>query len=303
MLKLNSVFLSKILRDFKLAFTSKIRNFYSKKFNNRFFLLALNLEFKIFKNHTKIKLEDKNLDRYSEKSMETNQELFWFISSSLRPRAVNSYSENGLFFSGYRIARNYALEKIVFNSNDIVIDCGANFGSLWIYLNSFNLPLQYICIEPGRLEFMGLKKSITFQKDTKINSFLINKALSFTNGETNFFYSENSDSSIIAYEGFSENYLVETITLESLLIDIGLKNKNIKLLKLEAEGAEPEVIKGSLKTLKNIEYIAADLGPERGLNQESTLKEVTNILLKNNFEIIDFKFPRLCLLFKNICFD
>ena len=54
MLKLNSVFLSKILRDFKLAFTSKIRNFYSKKFNNRFFLLALNLEFKIFKNHTKI---------------------------------------------------------------------------------------------------------------------------------------------------------------------------------------------------------------------------------------------------------
>jgi len=303
MLKLKSQFINKFLKEFKLVFISKIRNFYSKKFNNRFFLLALNLEFKLNKNPTKINIEDKNFDRYCERSIKNNQELIWFISSSLRPRAANTYSKNGLFFSGLNIARNYALEKIVFNSNDIIIDCGANFGSLWIYLNSFNLPFKYICVEPGKLEFIGLKKSITFQKNTKIKTFFINKALSFTNGETNFFYNKNADSSIIPYQGFSEKYLVETKTIESLLIEIGLKNKKIKLLKLEAEGAEPEVIKGSLKVLKDIEYIAADLGPERGFNQETTLKEVTNILLKNNFEIIDFKFPRICLLFRNISFN
>ena len=84
-------------------------------------------------------------------------------------------------------------------------------------------------------------------------------------------------------------YKVETTKLESLLKDIGYLSKNLKLLKLEAEGAEPEVIKGALNLLKNIEYIAADLGPERGFNQESTLKEVVNILLENNFEIVEFK--------------
>ena len=73
----------------------------------------------------------------------------------------------------------------------------------------------------------------------------------------------------------------------------------MKLLKLEAEGAEPEVIRGSLNLLDNIEYIAADLGPERGFNKECTLKEVVNLLLENNFEIVEFKYPRVCLLFRN----
>tara|TARA_A100001035_G_C27782780_1_gene502672 strand:+ start:513 stop:704 length:192 start_codon:yes stop_codon:yes gene_type:complete len=59
------------------------------------------------------------------------------------------------------------------------------------------------------------------------------------------------------------------------------------------------VIIGAKKILENIEYIAADLGPERGFNKKCTFKEVTNLLLLNNFEIIDFKYPRICILFKN----
>ena len=43
------------------------------------------------------------------------------------------------------------------------------------------------------------------------------------------------------------------------MANLGFQNRKIKLLKLEAEGAEPEVIIGSLKVLKYIDYIAADL--------------------------------------------
>ena len=204
-----------------------------------------------------------------------------------------------MFFSGCRIANNYSIKNIDFNDYDVVIDCGANFGSLWIYLNSLNIPLEYICIEPGEFEFQGLSRSINSQKKTKISSYLIKKGLSSKNGKANFFYSEEADSSIIPYEGFSRKYQIETITLESLIANLGFQNRKIKLLKLEAEGAEPEVIIGSLKVLKYIDYIAADLGPERGFNQKCTFKEVTNILLKNNFQIIDFKYPRMCILFKN----
>ena len=51
-----------------------------------------------------------------------------------------------------------------------------------------------------------------------------------------FFSTVKADSSIIEYKGYSNEYKVEAIKLESLLKDIGYLNKNLKLLKLEAEG-------------------------------------------------------------------
>ena len=59
----------------------------------------------------------------------------------------------------------------------------------------------------------------------------------------------------------------------------------IKLLKLEAEGAEPEIVQGIGEKLDLIEYISADLGFER--NRESTFAPVTNYLLERNFEVIN----------------
>lgn len=299
MLNIKFKFLRMFLVSIKNILIYKIRYIYSKKFSNRFFVLASNLDFIFNKNNTRITLKNKKLDNYQEFIKGDKEKLNWFIASSLRSRAVRSYAKKGLIDSGRRIAKNYSIENIIFKDSDIVIDCGANFGSLWIYLNSLKIPLKYICIEPGESEFQGLSKSIKYQNKTKISSYLIKKGLSSKNGKAKFFYSEEADSSIIPYEGYSKKYQIETIKLESLINDLGFQNKKIKLLKLEAEGAEPEVIIGSIKILKNIEYIAADLGPERGFNQKCTFKEVTNILLRNNFEIIDFKYPRICILFKN----
>ena len=302
MLRLSSNLFRHFANSVKNRLINKIRNIYSKKFNNRYFFWASNLDFWLNKNNTIITFKNKNLDNYKEYISDKQIKkvrLNWFISSSLRSRAVSAYAKGGLFFSGQRLAKNYSIENIIFNDSDNVIDCGANFGSLWIYLNNLNIPITYIGVEPGKFEFEGLSKSINSQNRTKINSYLIKKALASKDGKANFFYSEEADSSIIPYEGYSKEYSIETITLESLIKNLGLQNKKIKLLKLEAEGAEPEVIIGAIKILKNIEYIAADLGPERGFNQNCTLKEVTNLLLQNNFEIIDFKYPRICILFKN----
>ena len=40
------------------------------------------------------------------------------------------------------------------------------------------------------------------------------------------------------------------------------------------------------KYINNIEYISADLGFERGENEETTSPAVINFLLQNNFEIL-----------------
>ena len=61
----------------------------------------------------------------------------------------------------------------------------------------------------------------------------------------------------------------------------------VKLLKLEAEGAEPEILMGAENKLELIQYIAADLGFERGKKEESTYKQVTNFLLSRGFILVN----------------
>jgi hypothetical protein len=78
-----------------------------------------------------------------------------------------------------------------------------------------------------------------------------------------------------------------------------LGSERIRLLKLEAEGAEPEILVGAESVLSRIDYIAADLGPERGLKQEQTATPVINFLLARGFELIDMKFDRVTCLFRN----
>ena len=110
-----------------------------------------------------------------------------------------------------------------------------------------------------------------------------------------FIDSDGANSSL-SYFGNNNSIEVETRTLDSFNF------QNIKLLKLEAEGYEPEVLMGSLKTLKNIQYISVDYGNERGVEQESTKVEVTNYLFNNNFELVADSKNRKIGLFQNRSF-
>ena len=76
-------------------------------------------------------------------------------------------------------------------------------------------------------------------------------------------------------------------------------HKDIKLLKVEGEGAEPEIIEGLGIQLESVQYISADLSDERGLTLEYTVTQVTNFLLSNNFEMLDFSPDRFIFLFRN----
>ncbi len=111
----------------------------------------------------------------------------------------------------------------------------------------------------------------------------------------NFYVSSQmADSSLIEPPAYDEEIQVPARRLDSLLA-----GRRIKLLKLEAEGAEPEVIAGCKGLLPHIEYISADLGFERGVEQGSTLGEVTNFLLAHDFEIVSNSRRRLVVLYRN----
>ena len=126
----------------------------------------------------------------------------------------------------------------------------------------------------------------------------LNKAV-FNTSENDidfFISSEFGDSSIFKMSEKAEKIIIKTISLDNIIDKI--KNK-IKLIKIEAEGAEPEILYGLKKHLKRVEYITIDAGPERGFRQESTLVPCVNYLLKNNFLLIDFNIERTSILFRN----
>ncbi len=182
----------------------------------------------------------------------------------------------------------YFLPLIPFEPGDTVVDCGANVGELKFYFTENKLPIEYIGIEPSPLEYECLKENVA-------PSQTLNIGLWDSDGELDFFVSSQmADSSFIEPPTYEKIIKVQTRRLDSLFT-----NRKIKLLKLEAEGAEPEVLYGCEKILDRIEYISADLGFERGVDQTSTLAAVTNYLLPNGFEMVKIQQGRLTALFRN----
>jgi len=187
-----------------------------------------------------------------------------------------------------RFEQKYFLTTLEFKNNDLVIDCGANIGEL-----HYSLPTEvniiYKAFEPDEKNFKCLDKNLS--KKQNVELFKIGLSNKIENRD--FYLSQDGSDSSLSYFGSDNKSVIETIKIDAL------NYKKIKLLKVEAEGYELEVLLGSAKSLKNIEFIAVDVSAERGLNQLNTLPEITNFLFLNNFEINKFNEKFTTLLFKN----
>lgn len=197
-------------------------------------------------------------------------------------------SIHGLEHLTSRFEQKYFLSTLEFKNNDLVIDCGANIGELHYSLpNEVNI--IYKAFEPDEKNFKCLDKNLS----KKLNVELFKIGLSNKIEKRDFYLSQDGADSSLSYFGSDNKTVIETIKIDELNF------KKIKLLKVEAEGYELEVLLGSTKSLKNIEFIAVDVSAERGLDQLNTLPEITNFLFLNNFEIIQFNEKFTTLLFKN----
>lgn len=247
------------------------------KINNYIlFYVLFNINGLLLKSPAKLQLE-KNTNFYTLFDKEMN----------LKHRVVSGkrvlFFSNGVKSRAMNLAKSYRIETIPFSDGDFVIDVGANWGDLSLYFQHHlsNISLNYLAIEPGLYEYECLISNCKLSNQT-----IHNIALSSENKEISFFYeAKSANSSIYEPPDWTSIYSVKSLTLNDFIENNIPKNRRIRLLKLEAEGAEYDICLGGGAALSRIDFIAADLGFEKGKEQTSSAPDVINFLLNRNFKI------------------
>ncbi len=207
-----------------------------------------------------------------------------FIVSSGDERRYASVNSRVLtYLNGFNaradyVGDTYMIDLIPLRSGDLVVDCGASMGDLENFLRRNSIKVEYIGFEANPNDFRCLQMNVGSAKSRNIG--LWNQV-----GSIPFYVNDSSaSSSFVEPPEFTEIAHIAASTLSA-----EFPSQQIRLLKLEAEGAEPEVLEGALNILGNIDYISADVGPERGVNEEQTRDFVVNFLLSAGFDLIQEK--------------
>ena len=223
----------------------------------------------IFSNARFRYVKEKNLYLVCEKNY-----IHYFFN---RQRGYDLY-RFGVLKRGKFLYESYCLNLIKFSKNDVVIDCGSNFGDLYIELSKYIKEKNFIAFEPAKDEFTSLKHNI---KKGQIFNLALSNKIQISNFYLN---SEFADSSLIKPFKYTSVAKIRNITLDKFLKQS--KINKVKLLKVEAEGAEPEVLLGCKQSLKFIKFIAVDGSKERGIKKEETFSKITNYLTNNKFKLV-----------------
>ena len=207
-----------------------------------------------------------------------------------RRRRGNRY-RHGIMQRVNRLAGDYLLDSIRVAPGGLFIDCGANIGELGFWARAKGL--AYTAFEPEALEarccdlnnFEGRPETrrVVLWKDTR----------------TLDFYSkpDSADSSIFEPGDHFLRTAVPAVTLDEAVAPSEVTGTVI--LKVEAEGAEPEVLEGSTHLLSQVHWVAVDCGHERGITKAHTFVE-TNVLLQDSgFVLHRAQFDRIVGLYRN----
>ncbi|RLS41708.1 MAG: FkbM family methyltransferase [Planctomycetota bacterium] len=192
------------------------------------------------------------------------------------------------------LAAQYQLNRISLAPGGVFIDCGANVGELGIWARRNGL--EYHAFEPESKEARCCDLN-NYRGEARTNRM----GLWFEDTELKFYSKAHSaDSSFIEISQYDSIKTVKVATLDQYV-----QQKNIKaieVLKIEAEGAEPEVLRGAEKTLRRCHFVTIDCGCERGIKGENTIRDACNSVYERGFRMIDTMVSneRVILMFENM---
>ena len=157
----------------------------------------------------------------------------------------------------------YDVEDFEINVNDTIIDIGAHVGLFSLLVSQLCKTGKILSFEPARENFDLFVSNLKLNHVKNILPF--NMVVSKNSGRSNLFLN-NDQSAHSIFSKSSESVNVESISLQKIFEDN--KISSCKLLKLDCEGAEYEIIDslpleylGRIQNLV-IEYHSADTKPE-----------------------------------------
>lgn len=207
-------------------------------------------------------------------------------------KARHNRYKRGVIAGVDRLARDYSLDLIADLRLGVFIDCGANVGELgyWARRRGF----RYVAFEPEALE----------SRCVDLNNFdgsaeCIRKALWKEETLLKFYTrADSADSSVL--QGAEKE---PSVTLQATTLDAAVDLSGVTgpvVFKLEAEGAEPEVLEGAAKSLSRIDWVAVDCGYERGPEKAHTFVETNTCLQDHGFRLVAAKFTRVTALYQRV---
>jgi FkbM family methyltransferase len=191
-----------------------------------------------------------------------------------------------------RLIKAYLGSVDIVRPGDVVIDCGANIGEFSIACAQFGATVH--SFEPDPREFKALCAN-AFDGITPVAKALWHKTERLKFYENN----DSGDSGLIDIGRAASVLEIQAVRLDEYAAQAGI-GERVRLIKVEAEGAEPEVLDGAGDILSKTDYVTVDMGPERGVSQESTVVDVTARLYNRGFRLIHFDCERICGLFSAV---
>ena len=214
-----------------------------------------------------------------------------------------------LFFSNYHHNRIlYFLKKL--NLKEL-IDVGAHKGEFLSYATKISSIKKFYAFEPQKPIFKILKKNFSSNRKVK----LINLGISEKPSNKIFYINKLSSSSTMSKFDDSSKYLkikniltgskknyIDKYSIKTSSINQFFKNIKFKncLLKIDVEGFEYNVLKGSKNKMKDIKYILIE-NQFGNLYKNKSFEEIKKYLYKNNFNVLK-KFTSPTLHYQDIIF-
>jgi FkbM family methyltransferase len=188
----------------------------------------------------------------------------------------------GFDHAGKRMRLRYKADQLLNGDTPkTLIDIGSNIGEFSYFAwQKYEPNIDIFCFDPDPIAIKCIQNNLS---DFDFDLYPI--ALGNKNEESTFWLkSESADSSLHKSSSDSIEFKVKTKTLDEVFSQVNFSRP--ALLKMDAEGHEPEVLEGGRKTLERVDFVTIDGGMERYGN--STSSEVARILY-------DFGFTQVCI--------
>jgi FkbM family methyltransferase len=205
----------------------------------------------------------------------------------LYPRRTGAYSgiHRDLFL--YRVREPYSTAYLtvakILQRGDVVLDIGANIG--YYALIEARIVGEKGCVyavESVKQNVMFLKTNIALNGYNNVQIFQM--ALGDHDGKTEIHVGEACNLSAIRKDPmlkYVDKQEVSITTVDAFLID----KRKPKLIRMDVEGYEYEILKGMQKTLKQLNPLFLFIELHNSVLGDKKLKEVLDILKSNGFKV------------------